>query len=583
MTRLASLHARITGDASGFVSAAQQAENAAQDASAAMGAAQARGGRAGLGAAAAGLRGSFQRLASSPGMRMLPIQLSQVAQQAAAGGGVMRALSIQAADIGLAFGAVGAIVGTLATVAMPLVIGAFSDGKDASDDLRDSISTLTDAQARLEGTLDILSMSVDELVEKYGAAAAEVREFAIELAHLQYQQAISETREYQLAIADLGDEFLNITRGRENTAAFRRLRRELDLSTDQALELREAIVSLRSAEGIDAQIAASRELTRVMQEVGVSAEDIDDSMLDVQAALLEAGIAGAELERVLAAVRDRAAEAANAAEGIPGMTYGIGAGLTGLSGQELLPPPPADGPDDEGGSSGSARGANPLDRLGRDLENIQNRLRDELEIEQELHEERREILQQALENELLTHEEYNDLIERERERHHEAMSNLDVYRYGTGAQQLEAFMGEMASAFASGNERMLQISKVFGAGEALINAWRTFSQVMSDPSLPWFAKLPAAISLLGSAMQAVQAIQGVGKGGTGRKSVGGGSGAGGADGGQAADPRGSRPAVSLTLIGENGFTRAQIVQIAEALNQSGDDGQQLVQVNRGRR
>jgi hypothetical protein len=40
--------------------------------------------------------------------------------------------------------------------------------------------------------------------------------------------------------------------------------------------------------------------------------------------------------------------------------------------------------------------------------------------------------------------------------------------------------------------------------------------------------------------------------------------------------------VSLTLIGDQGFSRAQIVQIAEALNDSRDEGQQLVSI-RGRR
>lgn len=43
-----------------------------------------------------------------------------------------------------------------------------------------------------------------------------------------------------------------------------------------------------------------------------------------------------------------------------------------------------------------------------------------------------------------------------------------------------------------------------------------------------------------------------------------------------------RPNVSLTLVGDQGFSRAQIVQIAEALNDSSRDGQQLVSITGAR-
>jgi uncharacterized protein YoxC len=583
VTRLAALHARITGDSSGFVTAAQQAENAAQDAAAAMGAAQAAGGRAGLAGAVGAARGAMAKLSSSPGMRMLPIQLSQVAQQAAAGGGVMRALSIQAADIGLAFGTMGAIVGTLATVAMPLVINAFSDGADEADKFKESLDLLRETQETLQGTLDILNMGIDELIEKYGAAAETVRGFAIDLANLQYQQAVSQVNEFAVAVEDVGQAFINMTQDMRNTAAIRTLRTELGLTNAEIEQVRNALIALQDAEGIDAQIAASQELSRVMEEVGIEAEDLDGSLADIQVALLQAGIAGAELERVMAAVRDRAAEAANASAGILGMTRGDTGALSGLSGGALLPPM-SDTPEatDTVGGTGRGGGGRREETFEDKLEQLREELEAETETIRQAHDDRLEILRQAKEQELLTNEEYHSLMEAERKRFHDSLSGMDVYRYGEGLAVAEQFFGDMASAFASGNEEMMRISKIFAAGEALINAWRTYSQVMADPTLPWFAKVPAAVSLLGSAMQAVQAIQGAGKGGSGRRTASGA--AGGAAGGQVEPTSGgaSRPAVSLTLIGEQGFTRAQIVQIAEALNDSGDEGQQLVQV-RGRR
>jgi hypothetical protein len=74
-------------------------------------------------------------------------------------------------------------------------------------------------------------------------------------------------------------------------------------------------------------------------------------------------------------------------------------------------------------------------------------------------------------------------------------------------------MGDMASALQGGNERMARIARVFGAGEALVNAWRAYSQVLADPTLPFFAKIPAALSVLSAGLGAVQAIKGGGSGG----------------------------------------------------------------------
>jgi tetratricopeptide (TPR) repeat protein len=605
VTRLAALHARITGDSSGFVTAAQRAEDAAESAAAAMGAANARAGSAGLSGAATGVRGAFAKLSTSPGMRMLPLQLSQVAQQAAAGGGVLRALSIQAADIGLAFGTVGAIVGTLATVAMPLLIGAFSKGKGEAGGFSDELERLTTLREDLQGTLDLLNTEMGELIEKYGTAALAVREYAVELAQIRYQQAISETRDFQLAIESVGAAFIATTQQQENRAGFRNLRNELGITTDEAYRLRDALEALQAAEGIDEQIEASRELDRIMKELGVSADDVDGSLLAIQAALLEAGIAGAELERVMANIRDRATEAAAAAQDIPGAGGGgggaapVGGRGSGPGGvlvgsreyQDLLYSFAPDDDDERrrGGGGGRSR---PEDVFERDLETLRSQLESEMETEREAHEKRLEMLDEALRRELLTHEEYNRLIEAERERHHNSLSGMDVYRYGSGVQQAEQFMGDMASAFATGNEEMMRIAKVFGAAESLINAWRTFSQVMADPTLPWFAKIPAAVALFGSAVSAVSAIQGVGKGGSGRRSAGTGGGgraaaavSGGGDPGGAAEPSAGGgsvgPRVSLTLIGEQGFSRGQIVQIMEAINEAGDDGS-IVEI-RGRR
>lgn len=586
MTRLAALHARITGDASGFVTAAQQAEDAAQDASAAIGAAQAAGGRAGLAGAAGAARGALSRLTSSPGMRMLPIQLSQVAQQAAAGTGVMRALSIQAADIGLAFGAVGAIIGTLATVAMPLVIGAFSSGEEEAAALEETLDRLKNTTNALNEAQNILKMGLPELYEQYGIYAEQVRMVAQRLAELQIAQARTNLTEQIDLMSEALREFTMTSNsafrsGTTQAQAIANLANQFGISSSEARQLEGALRAVRDAMTFEDRVAAMEQVSALFEEMGIDMATIPP---ELRAALIE-------MNNLTLATWEMQAAAAAAADEVARMnTAGMGPSPLGMSGADLLPPGEfgtgqgaeleEEGRRRSGGGGGGARQETFEDRL--------EKLREELEAETETirqaHEDRLELLREAKERELLTNEEYHRLIEAERERFHDSLSGMDVYRYGEGLAVAEQFLGDMASAFASGNEEMMRISKIFAAAEALINAWRTYSQVMADPTLPWFAKLPAAISLFGSAIQAVSAIQGAGKGGSGRRTASGAAGAAQGAGGQveAAGGGPSRPSVNLTLIGEQGFTRAQIVQIAEALNDSGDEGQQLVQI-RGRR
>ena len=591
MTQLAGLHARITGDSSGFVTAATQAQTAA------IGAEKAIGG--GLAGSTSKLKGAFTGLSRSPAMRMLPMQFSQVAQQAAAGGGVMRALTIQAADIGLAFGTVGTILGIVATVTMPAIINAFSDGDKEADQFEKAVEDLQDAVKGLEGSLAIIEMSAEDLVDKYGLAAEAVRGFALDLAQLQLAEANDALR----ASVDIADDFI-VKFGRSEdvlnrfavagdraqalsaglNATIKELGDELGVTEDQAKSISKALGDLGAASTLDETTAAADNLSEALKEAGVDANDLPEELRNMLIELRSAQIEAAEL----AGLMERVAQATHdAAAGAAGVTFGGGMSqlMAQMSGDQLLPPARSvldDDDDDDkptrGGKSAAERDA---ETFKKNLERLQDQLSTELELEQAMHDQRNEMLRKAKENDLLTQVEYADYMERENKRHAQEMAAIDAYRYGTQAEKMGQFMGEMATAFAQGNEEMMQIAKVFGAGEALINAWRTFGQIMASPELSPWQKLPMAVGAFAQVIGAVSAIQGVGKGGSGKKTASGGGGAPAAP--EAAGGGGAqRPNVSLTLIGDSGFSRAQIVQIAEALNDSGDEGQNLIQI-RGRR
>jgi hypothetical protein len=146
---------------------------------------------------------------------------------------------------------------------------------------------------------------------------------------------------------------------------------------------------------------------------------------------------------------------------------------------------------------------------------------------------------------------------------------------GATSQMFEA----LAQAAGQGGEKLLRVSKILSAAQAFVNTLAGASEALR---LPFPANLAAAAKVISTGLGFVAAIRGTSSSGGGQVSPGvAGSSVSGGQTVGAPDEGPQRPSVALTLIGDQGFSRAQIVQIAEALNDSTDDGQ-LVEI-RGRR
>lgn len=109
--------------------------------------------------------------------------------------------------------------------------------------------------------------------------------------------------------------------------------------------------------------------------------------------------------------------------------------------------------------------------------------------------------------------------------HRQALADGDVYKYGTALQKTGKFFGDMENATRNGSGKILQISKTFGAAQALINAYIAGSQVLASPSATWLEKIPAALSIIGAGLGFVNSIKGISAGsGASTPSVSGSSG-----------------------------------------------------------
>jgi hypothetical protein len=130
-----------------------------------------------------------------------------------------------------------------------------------------------------------------------------------------------------------------------------------------------------------------------------------------------------------------------------------------------------------------------------------------------------------------------------------------------------SYFGDLAGLVGSGNEKILAASKAFGAAEALVNAWRGYSQVIGDPKIDPLLKFAAAGKVLAAGIGAVNAIKSIGKGGTGGRSSGGGGGGGGRVA-RAAD----LPTQTIRLTASDALTEAFARQLLPALNAAAQNG-----------
>lgn len=198
-----------------------------------------------------------------------------------------------------------------------------------------------------------------------------------------------------------------------------------------------------------------------------------------------------------------------------------------------------------------------------EVDRIRESLSTQIELEQNAHEKRHEVLKEALSRRLLTEQEYHDLIEKENKRHNEAMAGLDVWRHGDQLNKLQSFFQSAATATSQGNEKMLRISKAFAAADALVSTWQGAAKALT---LPYPQNIAAYAKVLATGFGAVNAIKGINSGGGGGGAAGGGAApAGGAA--QAEAPQ----QVSLTLVGES-FNRKQILRTVELINDAAGDG-----------
>jgi len=230
--------------------------------------------------------------------------------------------------------------------------------------------------------------------------------------------------------------------------------------------------------------------------------------------------------------------------------------------------PPADMPltdDTTGGSSGD-----PLADLRQSLAEASVLLEEfrlsETEAQIIEYENRQALLDEALQAELLTQEEYNRLKLDNEQKHVEDMARLARAERSARLGELSSMFSELAGVAEAGGEKMLKVQAGLSAAAALIAAYETASKAAAEAvTIP--GRIAAYAAFLAQGMQAVQAIQSIGA--SGSASAGGGTSTATA---ATAEQPSTSSAVAIQLTGGDMFSRDQVVDLINAINEAVEDG-----------
>jgi hypothetical protein len=507
-----------------LAAAARVAQDAADDMSAASVAGGARVAQFGRAAKVVGA----STFAASGGMRMMGLQMSQVVQQAAAGGSVFQELAIQAADIGAMFGGIGVALGIVATIAIPTLMAAFSGlSEQAEEDakrVKEAWGDMADAVASTQVEIDKLRFGVDEqyqvellreqlrLRNEISARMVEIQSLAANIASSPAAQA-QYLEASNVELQRMADEYNRITAElikQENRTA--QLAIMEGVRTQRANEL-----AARQEEAAAAAANSVRFMGQVTDLYWKASNAANDLRVNTTwangAASALAGISFGNISLAASWASNLAANlqiAANAAGNPAGKFNDFAkdrAGVGGFGAGFDIPAIP------EGGGGGGG-----LSDRQTALQTLLEELQTEREAVTSWYEEKLALIQTYSDAELEAVGGRHGALERLEAEHLERLKGLQNGYEGDALSNASTFFGEMASAMQSGNDNMLRIAKVFGAAQALINSYIAYTEVLKDPLLPWFARIPAASAVLAAGIGMVNSIKGGGSGGGARTS-----------------------------------------------------------------
>lgn len=428
-------------------------------------------------------------------------QIQDMAVQLQMGTSMTTVLAQQLPQLAGGFGAVGAVVGVLAAVGIPLLGAAFTALSGQTVPLQEQLDALDGQISDLNAALsEAVPESYDAIIEKYGSLNGSVSTNISLIATLQAQLV-------SLGGIEIGGAF-DEAFGRVLVSRMDEIRIAFGATGDEAYRLSSAIDKVGEARGPANQVAALEQVRARIFEITGGTENMTAEqvayLLQVENAISALNEAKAVLDRMAGVgisgpITAAAAEAArlysnlSAAQAIQAAMGATGGAASTVEAYGKLPSmygaPTSSAPTTSarpqaapallgetayagGGGSKKKAGGGAADKSADELEAFQKSLMSKAELELADYELRQEQLQSFLDKKLISEEQYAAYAQQLQQQHADKMTQIDAYRYGTALDKAGAFLGDMASAMAMGNDKMVKISKVAAAAQALISTYQ---------------------------------------------------------------------------------------------------------------
>ena len=273
-----------------------------------------------------GLRGNIQNLS---------FQVQDFAVQVANGTAASTALGQQLPQLLGGFGALGAVIGAVVAVGVPLA-AAFLGAGDAAKELADSIDKLEKAQAAYDAAAKDSAATAADLAGKFGAATAQAQDLFDRIARLQYLDAVDAVGAAITKLsANFGDlqGYLNVIDSEiaqfgssspvtlENVTA--QIKEDFGLTVDQAREFVRLLSDAQAAQSIQDKAARLNEIAIYLDNAVRSTGDANSEMRALARSAAEGAVHSYELAKSADQSKDAMDRASDAASTVAASVAGI--------------------------------------------------------------------------------------------------------------------------------------------------------------------------------------------------------------------------------------------------------------------
>lgn len=179
---------------------------------------------------------------------------------------------------------------------------------------------------------------------------------------------------------------------------------------------------------------------------------------------------------------------------------------------------------------------------------------------------RQQVLEEALNKELLTQEEFNRLKEENQREHSQKIADIVAAERSVRLGEMSSMFSALADIAEHGGKKAVKAQAILSAAATMIAAYENaVTAAAKAQTIP--GKIAAYAGFLAQGLAAVKQIQSIGN--SARATSGGGGGGGGA--GAAAAPQVSRN-VAIQLTGGDMYSRDQVIQLINGINEAVEDG-----------